>query len=124
VGSREACRRCVSTLTRVPHATIGSGDRRAAALNSLQLVDDVCGREPLSWRVYQRAGRKRVAAMPLKVVRRRFVRPAEQAARSGTGYAGRSAPIRSVATLGNIVSVNARGRVIPVSDRTAISMAA
>ena len=55
----------------VSHATLGPGDRRGAALNSLQLVYDVCGREAVLWRVYRRAGRKRVAAMPLKVVRRR-----------------------------------------------------
>ena len=55
----------------VSHATLGPADRRAAALNSLQLVYDVCGREALLWRVYRRAGRKCVAPTPLNVVGRR-----------------------------------------------------
>jgi proteasome lid subunit RPN8/RPN11 len=55
----------------VSHATLGPADRRGATANSLHLVYDVCGCEAMLWRVYRRAGRKRVTAMPLKVVRRR-----------------------------------------------------
>lgn len=47
--------------------TLGPGDRRGAALNSLQLIYDVCGREARLWRVYRRAGRRRVASVPLRV---------------------------------------------------------
>jgi proteasome lid subunit RPN8/RPN11 len=50
-------------------ATLGPGDRRGATLNWLQLVYDVCGREARLWRVYRRLGRRRVASIPLRVVR-------------------------------------------------------
>jgi proteasome lid subunit RPN8/RPN11 len=50
-------------------ATLGPGDRRGATLNWLQLVYDVCGLEARLWRVYRRSGRRRVASIPLRVVR-------------------------------------------------------
>ena len=55
----------------VSPATLGPGDRRGAVLNALQLVYDVCGREARLWRVYRRAGRRRVKEITLRVERSR-----------------------------------------------------
>ena len=55
----------------VSPATLGPSDRRGAVLNSLQLVYDVCGREVRLWRVYRRAGRRRVREVELRVERSR-----------------------------------------------------
>jgi len=52
-------------------AILGPGDRRGAALNSLQLVYDVCAREARLWRVYRKAGRRHIIELTLRVERRK-----------------------------------------------------
>jgi proteasome lid subunit RPN8/RPN11 len=54
----------------VSEATLGPGDCRAATLNWLQLVYDVCGREARLWRVCRRAGRRHTTEARLRIERR------------------------------------------------------
>jgi len=74
-------------------ATLGPGDRRAATLNWLQLVYDVCGREARLWRVCRRAGRRYTTEARLRVERRRIMGPANGPLERA-GSAGRSTPSR------------------------------
>lgn len=50
----------------VSPARLGIRDRRAAMLNSLQLVYDVCGLDARLWQVTMRAGRKRMREVEIE----------------------------------------------------------